>query len=57
MRDTLSKFIIAKWEWDDPAADRFRSRVFPSIRGSFEKEANPIWKTEVIDELGKNRSR
>jgi len=49
MRNTLSKFIIAKWGLDYPAADRFRSRVFPSKSGSFEKETNPIWKTEVVD--------
>jgi hypothetical protein len=49
MRNTLSKFIIAKWEWDDPAADQVRPRAFPSIIGSFEKETNPIWKTEVVD--------
>ena len=49
MRNTLSKFIITKWEYDDPEADRFRSRVLPSISDSFEKETNPIWKTEVVD--------
>jgi hypothetical protein len=49
MRITLSKFIIAKWEYDDPEADRFRSRVLTSICSSFEKETNPIWKSEVVD--------
>jgi hypothetical protein len=49
MRITLSKQITTKRESDDPLTDGFRSRVVPSISGSFEKEANPIWKTEVVD--------
>jgi len=49
MIDTLSKFIIAKWEWDDPATDRFRSRVLSPMGVSFDEETNPICKTEVID--------
>ena len=43
MRNALSKFIIAKWACDDPVDDRFRSRGIPSIRGSFEEEANFAW--------------
>jgi hypothetical protein len=49
MRNTLSKFIIAKWESDDPMTDGYRSRVLIAISGSFEKETNPIWKSEVVD--------
>jgi len=49
MKITLSKLFPAKWEYDDPATDGFRCRVLLSICGSFEKEANPIWKTEVVD--------
>ena len=44
MRDTLSKFIIAKWECDDPLTDGFRLRVLTSICGSLEKETNFVWK-------------
>jgi hypothetical protein len=44
MRITLTKFIIAKWESDDPVTDGFQTRVFASISGSSEKETNPVWK-------------
>ena len=44
MKNTLSKFIIAKWNCDDPAADRFRSRVIPPISGSFKEGSNFVWK-------------
>ena len=28
MKISLSKFFLAKWEYDDPATDRFRSGPF-----------------------------
>ena len=49
MKITLSKFIPAKREYDDPATDGVRSRVLTSISGSFEEETNSIWKMEVVD--------
>jgi hypothetical protein len=42
MKVTLSKFIPAKKEFDDPATDGLRSRVFPSMGGSFEEEIRVI---------------
>ncbi len=44
MRITLSKFITAKRESDDPATDEFRFRVLTSINGSVEEETNLVWK-------------
>ena len=44
MRITLSKFFLAKLEFDDPATDGYRLRALPLAKGSFEKETNPGWK-------------
>lgn len=53
MRVTLSKFIPAKIEFEDPATDGLRSRILSPPVGSFEEKI--FGKTEEVDELGKNR--
>jgi hypothetical protein len=42
MNVTLSKLTTAEREFDDPATDALRSRVFPSMGGSFEEEIKVI---------------
>ena len=43
MRITLSKFILAKLEYDDPAADEVPPWVLLLTSGSFKKEKNLVW--------------
>jgi hypothetical protein len=43
MRITLSKFIPAKLEFDDPAADGVPPWALPLPGGSFKKETNLDW--------------
>lgn len=57
MKNTLSKFFPAKWEYDDPAADRSSPCGLPMTGGSFKKEKIWFGKTEVVNDQETDRSR